>query len=486
MNNIGVAIITFNRPDYYKKVLDNIPKNKIKCLVIVNDGKTPYANESDGDYVIKNNEQLGVSISKNKALKILIEKFNCEHLFLIEDDVLIQNENVFDEYINTANTFGIHHLNYEKVAGNEKTLKYSYKAPSGHSIGLYHNPQGAFSYFNANIIKKLGYFDENYINAFEHIDIEYSLSKNNVAPNFWYFPDVLNSDQYLKTIEGSDENSTITNKNKYQENWQKSAQTFVKKWGHFTNEIPDVGEETIKNRLMFLESNYAKKKLINCDKKLSIIIPYRDRKPAVDLLIPKLFDYVSKQVKNFNISIIEQSNKKLFNKGLLNNIGFLINEKSDYFCFHDVDLIPEFSDYSYPETPSHLSSHCSQFNYVNIPDKIMGGVITFNKENYKNVNGYSNLYEGWGKEDDDLYERCLKSNLTPYKHPFGRYYSVPHIHRLNDIREQESHKQNGERFWAFQRGETDHLKDGINNMPLYKIIDKKSLDFNTIWYKIDT
>jgi hypothetical protein len=143
---------------------------------------------------------------------------------------------------------------------------------------------------------------------------------------------------------------------------------------------------------------------------------------------------------------VEQDDTNPFNKGLLNNLGFLLNPDHDYYCFHDVDLIPEFSDYSYPEVPTHLSSHCSQFNYINIPDKIMGGVITFKKEHFQKTNGYPCTYVGWGKEDDALYLRCENSDLNPYKHPFGRYYSVPHVHRLNSKLENDLHKQNGDRF----------------------------------------
>ena len=466
MSKIGVAILTYNRPDYYKKVLNKIPKNKINTLIVVNDGENSYAKDSDADFVVKNNKQLGVAKSKNIALKLLIEKFECEYLFIIEDDVIILDDNVFDVYIDTANVFGIHHLNFEKVAGNEKTLKYSYEAPSGHSIGFYHNPQGAFSFFNSNIIKKLGYFDENYINAFEHIDLEYNLAKNKVAPPFWYFPDVLNSDKLLTTIDGSDEDSTITNKEKYRENWDKSAKYFTKKHGFFTNTIQEIDKNLLPMFLIHLEKNYNRKKIYNKDKKLAIIIPYRERKPALDVLIPKLTEYVSKQVENFELFVVEQDNNNSFNKGLLNNLGFLLTPNFDYYCFHDVDLIPEFSDYSYPKKPTHLSSHCSQFNYINIPDKIMGGVITFKKQHFIEVNGYPNNYIGWGKEDNSLYHRCEKNNLTPYKHPFGRYFSIPHQHRLTNESENELHLKNGKKFNDEVEGKINYLDNGLRSIDI--------------------
>jgi hypothetical protein len=463
---IGVGILTYKRPEYYSQVLNAIPKHKIDYLTIVNDGDKSYVNEKDGDTVILNKKQLGVSKSKNLILKSLIEIGKCEHLFIMEDDMIIKDKNVFSEYIKAANSTGIHHLCYEKCANNAENLKYSYELSNGVKIGFYTNPQAPFMYINAKLIEKLGYFDEKYMNAFEHIDFAYNLIKNKVAPPFWYFPDLLESENYIEPIKGSDENSSITNKQSYRENWNNSAEYFVEKWGHFTNAIPDAGKINLINSLVFLESRYSRKPLINKDHKLSIIIPYRNRQVAYRQIIPSLKKYIPRQIENFEIIIVEQNDNEPFNKGLLNNIGFTLAE-GDYVCFHDVDLLPEIADYSYPIAPTHMSSHCSQFNYINIPDKIMGGVILFTKEDLLKVNGYSNEFNGWGKEDDDLYSRCEREGLKPYKHPFGKYYSVPHEHRLNSAIENELHLKNGSRFRDYNEGRLPkdyHKTDGISNV----------------------
>jgi glycosyltransferase involved in cell wall biosynthesis len=448
-SEIGVGILTYNRPDYYQQVITSVPRDKIGTLVVVNDGENNYATpQYDIDHIILNGRQLGVSKSKNILLQELIKR-GCKHLFIIEDDILIKNSDVFKEYIRAASSTGIHHLCYEKVANNGNNLRFVLEQSDGVRVGFYSNPQGAFMYFNANLINKLGGFDENYTNAFEHIDFAYNLSQKNVAPPFWYFPDLLNSEEYLTDIPGSNDNSSISNRENYQVNWDRSAQYFVHKWGKFTTNIEDTESLPFIHKLIDLQKNYHRKKLINRGKKLSIIIPYRDRVPALQRVIPSLRDYVREQVEEYEILVIEQNNKDPFNKGLLNNVGFTLCS-GDYVCFHDVDLLPEFADYSYPEKPSHISSHCSQFNYINIPDKIMGGVILFTREHFRQVNGYSNEYVGWGKEDDDLYERCVRENLAPYKHPFGKFFSVPHPHRLNGSQENEMHEINGKKFNSFR------------------------------------
>jgi hypothetical protein len=480
-SRIGVAIITYNRPDYYSQVYASLPKDKIDKLVIVNDGENAYVNPADADTVIHNNKQLGVAKSKNKALKELID-LGCEHLFLIEDDIIVKDSNVFEEYIKAANSTGIHHLCYEKVADNEKSLKYVHKQPDGVKIGFYHNPQGAFMYINAQLIKKLGYFDENYTNAFEHIDFAYNLIQKNVAPPFWYFPDLYNSEEYLTDIEGSSANSSITNKEKYQENWQKSAEFFTKKWGHFTNTIQDLGIKNLLKSLVVLQTNYSRKKLINNDKELCVVIPYRDRKTALDQLIPALKNALSKQVSKYDIVVVEQNDNDLFNKGLLNNIAFLFNPNFDYYCFHDVDLIPEIADYSYPETPVHMSTYCSQFNYIQNPDATMGGVIVFRKEHFEAVNGYPIDYIGWGSEDRTLGNRVEKIGLKIYTHPFGKFYSVPHQTRLLNEVEVKAHYVNGQKREDEQSGKTNMFDNGLKNINLneYQIDINQNLDFKHI------
>lgn len=487
---IGVGLLTYNRPDYYGQVYASLPFGSFQEMVVINDGDgyyvpSPQTGQFDQRHhpVIYGDTQRGIAWAKNQALKNLIEK-GCEHIFLIEDDVIIKDENVFDVYIRHAQTFGIHHLNYLKVAGNEKTLKYTYKAPNGCALGFYQNPQGAFSYFNSTIIKKLGYFDENYMNAFEHIDLEYNLSEKRVAPPFWYFADVLDSEKYLTTIEGSDENSTITNKDQYKENWENSAKHFVGKWGKFTNQIPDVGVKGLEQSLIFLDGMYSKKRLTNQGKRLSIIIPYRDRKTALESLIPRLSDYVSTQVDCFNISVVEQDDNEPFNKGILNNLGVLLNPDADYYCIHDVDLIPEFSDYSYPEKPSHLSTLCSQFNYVEDPAALMGGVVLFQHDHFKKVNGYPNDYVGWGKEDACLLSRVMNKGFSVYKHPFGRYFSIPHTHRLTNPIEHEYHLKNSEKWKMEMDGITKAEDNGISNICLDEYNIEKTQNAWGTHYKI--
>jgi hypothetical protein len=143
------------------------------------------------------------------------------------------------------------------------------------------------------------------------------------------------------------------------------------------------------------------------DKRLGIIVPYRNRYEHLQEFKKSIVEYLESKNIDFKIIIVEQDNAKLFNRGMLCNIGFIEaqNQKCDYIVIHDVDMIPIDVDYSFANTPVHLATD-------NIPfESYFGGITLFPSELFKKINGFSNLYWGWGFEDDDLRYRCIKNNI---------------------------------------------------------------------------
>jgi GT2 family glycosyltransferase len=109
---IGVGIVTCNRPKFLIKCISTIP-DYIDRLVVVNDG----ADFEDIDKLkakkqfeyIHNQKNIGVGRSKNKIFKYLLNQ-GCTDIFVIEDDILVKNPDVFKEYIRARNETGIQHL----------------------------------------------------------------------------------------------------------------------------------------------------------------------------------------------------------------------------------------------------------------------------------------------------------------------------------------------------------------------------------------
>lgn len=147
--------------------------------------------------------------------------------------------------------------------------------------------------------------------------------------------------------------------------------------------------------------------------KLGIIVPYRNRESHIDTFLTRIVTFFKRKDIDYEIFIINQDNGKLFNRGMLLNIGFTyaLKSKCDYVVFHDVDMLPINVDYSYSEIPLQLATNFISDNNREIFDQYFGGVTMFTTESFKKINGYSNKYWGWGYEDDDLLLRCVKNNI---------------------------------------------------------------------------
>jgi len=151
------------------------------------------------------------------------------------------------------------------------------------------------------------------------------------------------------------------------------------------------------------------------DKKLGIIVPYRNRYEHLLTFKHAIAEYFSKLTIKYELIIVEQDDAKTFNRGKLLNIGFLQAKKlgCDYVIFHDIDMIPVEVDYSYSDKPIHLASSFQSDDGTEriIFDEYFGGVTLFPVDLFEKINGYSNEYWGWGFEDDDLFYRCKQYRL---------------------------------------------------------------------------
>jgi hypothetical protein len=147
-------------------------------------------------------------------------------------------------------------------------------------------------------------------------------------------------------------------------------------------------------------------------KKLGIVVPYRNRYDQLEEFKREMKKYMNRKNIPYEIFIIEQDDAKLFNRGMLLNIGYTYAKKEncDYVVFHDIDMLPFRVDYSYSEIPVHMATRFRNFDRT-IFDEYFGGVTMFPIEVFEKIDGYSNKYWGWGYEDTDLLYRCIKNDV---------------------------------------------------------------------------
>lgn len=211
---IGIAIITYNRPDSFKECLEFIYKNKTDEMILcaVKNKNVDYGDDSWKDMLdkfIHVPDHLGVGYCKNRALEYFLKE-DCTDIFLIEDDTVVTDINVFDVYINTAKHYGLKHLNcmyhsyhyvnYKKVFEQQKPRLTITNTETGLNLSLYFDIYGCFSYYEANSLKRVGLFDERFINAMEHVEHTMRYINLDWYTPFRWFADVADSSKYFKNI----------------------------------------------------------------------------------------------------------------------------------------------------------------------------------------------------------------------------------------------------------------------------------------------
>jgi len=212
-------------------------------------------------------------------------------------------------------------------------------------------------------------------------------------------------------------------------------------------------------------------------KKLAIIVPERDRAEHMKIFVPFMQDLLDKENIDYKILIVTQDDTKPFNRAKLLNIGFDLAKDCDWFAFHDIDMLPVDSDYSFVDGPTHLATMVEQFNYSLPYDGYFGGVTLFDRNSFEKINGYSNEYWGWGAEDDDVLFRCNIMGVETFRKGC-KYRSLDHERKI----EHKPYMDNLDKLRLFHQNPTEAyiLNDGLSTLEYEKTGTEKISDVTTV------
>jgi len=245
---VGVGIITCNRPDFFKKCRESIDHKWYNYIVVVNDGEGPLKDARAP--VLKTNGGEGVGKAKNKAIKHLLEK-GCDYIILVEDDMLFK-DNLFEQYIKAYKKTGIHHFmfayhgpaNKAGISGGvpvpRKVIDYG-----DIKISLNQHCVGAICFYTKECLEDIGLHDENYTNAFEHVDHSYQLAKSKYCTPYWWWPDISNSLDYVEEQACSEDSSAIRPRKDWKSNINDAWFKFTDKHGVGPTEVQDAKIESV-------------------------------------------------------------------------------------------------------------------------------------------------------------------------------------------------------------------------------------------------
>ena len=165
---------------------------------------------------------------------------------------------------------------------------------------------------------------------------------------------------------------------------------------------------------------------------VALVVPYRGRPAQLRLFLRHMHPFLRAQRLDFSIYVVEQTYRFPFNRGKLLNIGVAeaAADSADCVVLHDVDLLPENLGnlYGCGARPRHLSVLVSSLRYQLMYTTQAGGALAITVEAFNRTNGFSNLYFGWGAEDDDLAVRLAAADLrlTRPDPRVSRYTMLPH------------------------------------------------------------
>ena len=103
------------------------------------------------------------------------------------------------------------------------------------------------------------------------------------------------------------------------------------------------------------------------------------------------------------------------------------------------------------------------FNRFRLPyEGLFGGVSAMTTEHFVKVNGFSNLFWGWGGEDDDMASRIKYHKLVISRYPptVARYTMLSHTKA----------RPNPNRYRVMRNGAKRSKVDGLSNLK-YKRLD---------------
>ena len=224
-------------------------------------------------------------------------------------------------------------------------------------------------------------------------------------------------------------------------------------------------------------------------KKVVILIPFRDRDAHATEYLENFEKFASSLDSEFHIFFSEQFDNAKFNKGWVINAGvreILDRMSSEVSCLamNDVDKLPLAGvDFGDCLVPVQLANEVQCYDWGSAYREYMGGCFTMSIKDWVNVNGLSNLYIGWGGEDDDFYHRVRLAGYT-VPHWFWDWFMWPRPHwpqpgygKFSCIDEvNHTPRQVGD--WGANAARIDQLKRGSD---LWKHEGLNSVNYFKIW-----
>lgn len=167
--------------------------------------------------------------------------------------------------------------------------------------------------------------------------------------------------------------------------------------------------------------------------RLMIIIPFKGDRHSASFsgLCDHLPAHLSSKGIEFRMIAVNQSDSHPFNRAALVNAAYAMLAQSaasssgllshlrrfTYLAVHDIDRFPVRRNIScLPYTQNYYEDPGNTPRVLH-PTSYTGGVLVIRRSLFEAVNGFSNLFWGWGHEDNEFYMRLRWCGLVPVHAP---------------------------------------------------------------------
>jgi len=453
-NNIGVGILSYNRVDSLKRLINSIIKytdlNKTTIFISDDcsdkDDMVQYLSEMPNNFVIiKNDERLGISGNSNRLLKCLSRFNNC---LLLNDDVEVLSHGWEYFYSTVMSKTKLGHMVFRQPGIYNATNKGEIAQINNINLNVvYEKPHGAILAYTNSYFQKCGYFDQRYgLYGMEHVDWSSRGSRLNIQPDGFY--DIEESSNYFRI---HNDNSSISNKT---ELLNKAKRVFD---GSRLNSYvdSDVKVPSVSYVVPFME--------LSRNKSLSTVLNnIKSQKfPNIEIILSEYDSHSKVNISDQNIKhIFTKARRELFNKSKAFNVG-VADASHDIVILHDADMLAcdlytndiyytlqEFDSchlgknviYANSDSTDLINNNGYIHNDVHFERAVgyfEGGSLASTVKKYWAVGGFNEDFEGYGNEDCEFYSRISTGNWLS-----NRYHTFTHLWHPRANNWQSHHAEN--------------------------------------------
>jgi len=434
-NNIGVGILSYNRPKSLKRLIESISDHTDlqKTTIFISDDAS--TNQELIKYlevlmklphfvVIRNIHRGGVAVNTNRLIRCL-SRF--QHGLILNDDVQVLKNNWEYLYVDAMRKTGIHHFIYRQDGVYGAKLGDSTQLNGISLRKIDKRPQGAVLAFSREMLVRAGYFDEDYgLYGMEHVDWSMKAWETKLQPVGFF--DVDGSEDYFKLHK---DGSVVENRSKLLKDARKKFENrVIKRCGPTEkSQIPEITYVIPFRNIKRDESILTVVKNIRAQKfpVVHIILVEQDKSSKIELDKYQPISYhIAKETRGGKYELFNKS--KAFNLGVSKSL-------SPHVVLHDADIIVQgnYTQTVWEVLQSYESCHlgktviyASDVSTIDMNktgeitkkcqcDRVVGyfegGSIACSTDAYWKIGGFNEDFWGYGVEDCDFYARLFKNSV---------------------------------------------------------------------------